>query len=746
MHYLDCRMLQGSGISTYLMGLIRIYKKNYDLNISYLVKNYTRVISNAPDYSNQFRFKSNIYSLHEQIFYPSILNSNDILHVPHYNAPLRFPGKLVITVHDLCHLVMKEFFKGPAKRFYSSIFMRQVLKISSVIITPSHFTKREIFKYFNIDPKKITVIHNGLDPHFYPRTINEQKTAQKANGFPCSYLLYVGNIKRHKNIKRLIQGYYKAWKQKSDLPKLFIVGQSDQGYDPYLEATSEYDEVNPDFENQVIFKGYVPYEDLPALYSGADAFIFPSLYEGFGFPPLEAMACGTPVIASNNSSLPEVLGDNALYVDPYDIHQITSSILKIYENAELLEPFINNGLKHVQQYSWEKSAEKHIEIYDRLAHKKRNILFVDQYSEYYGGGQIILIDLIKHIHTLNQWNLRVALPSSGNFSKEIKKLGIKINDCPVPVHDITRNPIIDSVLHLASSFWLAKNLYKICKVNDINILYCNGGRLFLMSWLVSKILDFQMIWHFHLVFHDRQKQLVEFLGKHSERLKIIAVSEKTKSPFQGNDLESKITILHNWIRPEFMIDSRHLSKRQQYPKMNLLNVGRISKEKGQYPMLQSLNQIPANSFQITIVGKLSNEQKFSLEFENLVNEMNKNGFSINLRGYLSDIQNEISKNDFLIVSSIIPEAFGITAIEAMARGVVVLANRQDSLSEFMVHQETGLFYDADDPQSLPNLIHEIQDHKYDLVQIRKNAYQMVKTRFYAPKQLARFQEILEETV
>ena len=408
---------------------LRIKKKKHDLNknINYLVKNYTRVISNAPDYSNQYRFKSNIYSLNEQIFYPSILKSSDILHVPHYNAPLRFPGKLVVTVHDLCHLVMKEFFKGPAKRFYSSIFMRQVLKKSSVIITPSHFTKREILKYFNIDPKKIAVIHNGLDPHFYPRTINEQKTAQKANGFPNSYLLYVGNIKRHKNIKRLIQGYYKAWKQKSDLPKLFIVGQSDQGYDPYLEATSEHDKVHPDFENQVIFKGYVPYEDLPALYSGADVFIFPSLYEGFGFPPLEAMACGTPVIASNNSSLPEVLGDNALYVDPYDIHQITSSILKIYENAELVEPFINNGLKHVQQYSWEKAAEKHIEIYDCLAHKKRNILFVDQYSEYYGGGQIILIDLIKHIHKHNQWNLRVALPSSGNFSKEIKELGIRIN-------------------------------------------------------------------------------------------------------------------------------------------------------------------------------------------------------------------------------------------------------------------------------------------------------------------------------
>jgi Glycosyltransferase len=281
---------------------------------------------------------------------------------------------------------MKEFFKGPAKRFYSSIFMRQILKKSSVIITPSHFTRGEILKYFNIDQKKIAVIHNGLDPHFYPRTINEQKTAQKTNGFPNSYLLYVGNIKRHKNITRLIQGYYKAWKQKSDLPKLFIVGQSDQGYDPYLEVISDFDEVDSDFENQVIFKGYVPYEDLPALYSGADVFIFPSLYEGFGFPPLEAMACGTPVIASNNSSLPEVLGDNALYVDPYDINQITSSILKIYENAEFVEPFINNGLKACTTIFFGKIPPKNILKYmTGLPPKKRKYFsLLINTGEYYG--------------------------------------------------------------------------------------------------------------------------------------------------------------------------------------------------------------------------------------------------------------------------------------------------------------------------------------------------------------------------
>ena len=140
------------------------------------------------------------------------------------------------------------------------------------------------------------------------------------------------------------------------------------------------------------------------LYTVVQTYLFFHHSMRFGFPPLEAMACGTPVIASNNSSLPEVLGDNAFYLDPSILIRLLQH-LKIYENAELVEPFINNGLKHVQQYSCEKSAEKHIEIYDCLAQKKRSILFVDQYSEYYGGGQIILKDLIKRVNSLNQWNL-----------------------------------------------------------------------------------------------------------------------------------------------------------------------------------------------------------------------------------------------------------------------------------------------------------------------------------------------------
>ncbi|HCP34040.1 MAG TPA: glycosyltransferase family 1 protein, partial [Deltaproteobacteria bacterium] len=283
----------------------------------------------SPDYPNQYRFQSKIYSVSEQLFYPKILGKGDVLHVPHYNAPLRFPGKLVVTVHDLCHLVMKEFFKGPAKRTYASVFLKAVLKKASKIITVSHFTEHEILKYFHIDQKKIEVIPNGLDPHFYPRSDKEQKRVREANRLPESYLLYVGNIKPHKNIAKLIKAYHKGWCQKPDLPKLVFVGQNDEGYDPFSEAMSKGDSTYLAFKDRVIFKGFVPYEDLPGLYSGAEAFLFPSLYEGFGFPPLEAMACGTAVLASNSSSLPEILNGHAVFIDPYDEEAISSAILQL---------------------------------------------------------------------------------------------------------------------------------------------------------------------------------------------------------------------------------------------------------------------------------------------------------------------------------------------------------------------------------------------------------------------------------
>ncbi len=738
-------MLHGSGIATYLLNLIRQYRSSDPQpELHYLVRDYTRVISSSPDYPNQHRFDSKIYSVSEQLFYPKILSKGDVLHVPHYNAPLRFPGKLVVTVHDLCHLVMKEFFKGPAKRTYASVFLKAVLKKASKIITVSHFTEQEILKYFHIDQKKIEVIPNGLDPHFYPRSDKEQKRVREANRLPESYLLYVGNIKPHKNIAKLIKAYHKGWCQKPDLPKLVIVGKKDEGYDPFSEAMSKGDSTYLAFKDQVIFKGFVPYEDLPGLYSGAKAFLFPSLYEGFGFPPLEAMACGTAVLASNSSSLPEILNGHAVFIDPYDEEAISSAILQLCKDSDLREKLIQHGLQHVRKFSWEDSAEKHLEVYRQLESRKRNILFVDQYGEYFGGGQVIHMDLIRHAFQNKSWNVIAALPSKGGFALRIQKLGVPVLLFPVPLHDISKNPLFDAMIHFMTSLWYVKNLIKICRENEISILYCNGGRIYLMSWIASKLMDLKVTWHLHLVLQERQKWLVVILGKNSNIQRIIAVSETAKSVFSGTSVDSKISVLYNWVSPEFMIESRRLSRKQKYSRMKFLIIGRISPEKGQLPMLQSISNINGESLEITIAGKMVEDPTFEEEFKELVEKLKLKGFQINSPGFVEDVKTEISRHDFLIISSKVPEAFGISAIEAMARGVIVMANRLGSLTEFVTHLETGLFYNADDPKSLPDLIHNIQDQKFDLAKIRKNAYQMVKTRFNAPQQLAQFEQILEE--
>ena len=179
--------------------------------------------------------------------------------------------------------------------------------------------------------------------------------------------------------------------------------------------------------------------------------------------------------------------------------------------------------------------------------------------------------------------------------------------------------------------------------------------------------------------------------------------------------------------------------------MKFLIIGRISPEKGQLPMLQSISHLKGESLKITIAGIMVEDPTFEKEFKDLVEKMKLKEFQINLPGFVEDVKTEISRHDFVIISSKVPEAFGISAIEAMARGVIVMANRLGSLTEFINHAETGFFYNAEDPESLPDLIHDIQDQKFDLVKIRKNAYQMVKTRFNAPKQLDQFDEILEET-
>jgi glycosyltransferase involved in cell wall biosynthesis len=234
---------------------------------------------------------------------------------------------------------------------------------SARVLTVSEASKRDILYYFNIPEDKVTVIHNGLDERFRvspPET--EIHRLRERFQLDEQFVLYAGNVKPHKNVERLIDAFHILHTNGFAHLKLLIIGSDISKYAMLRRAIHTYD-----LHKYVRFLGFVSDETLAALYRLAAVFVFPSLYEGFGFPPLEAMAAGTPVVASNLSSLPEVLGDAALLVDPYDANAIAQAIRRVLVDDALRRDLRIRGLAKVQDYSWEEAARHVRRIYNEVA-------------------------------------------------------------------------------------------------------------------------------------------------------------------------------------------------------------------------------------------------------------------------------------------------------------------------------------------------------------------------------------------
>ncbi|HBO89202.1 MAG TPA: glycosyltransferase family 1 protein, partial [Acidobacteria bacterium] len=234
---------------------------------------------------------------------------------------------------------------------------------SSRVLTVSEASKNDILKFFNIDPEKITVIPNGIDEQFkITPSVEAIARVQERYQLKSPFLLYVGNVKPHKNLERLIDAFFKLRKDGLTTLTLLIIGDEITKYTALRRTVHRYQ-----LHKYVRFLGFVPSDTLSILYRLADAFVFPSLYEGFGLPPLEAMASGTPVITSNVSSLPEVVGNAAMLVDPYDVNSIANGIQTVLEDSAYREKLTQNGLERAKFYSWERSVIKVKQIYDELS-------------------------------------------------------------------------------------------------------------------------------------------------------------------------------------------------------------------------------------------------------------------------------------------------------------------------------------------------------------------------------------------
>lgn len=364
---IDARMYstEFTGIGRYVYELVKALTELDD-------KNEYVLFMNEPEYSKfvesrrvkKVLVKARHYSVREQLGYLWTLRRAklDLMHFTHFNAPILYRKPSVVTIHDLT----LSFFPGKKMNsaFYRMAYntvLKAAVRNARKVIAVSENTKADLVEIAGTSPSKVEVVYEGVGEEFGPRGDQElQEDVHRKYSITRDFLLYTGVWRGHKNLVNLIRAFA-------------LLREGEEGHDLQLVITGEEDPYYPEvkrtvkelgLEHHVIYTGMVPEKELVALYQTATAYVFPSLYEGFGLPPLEAMRCGTPVVASKVSCIPEICGEaSAIYFDPYDPEDISNSIRKVLLDENLQKELRECGLKHSLKFSWEKMAQKTLEIY-----------------------------------------------------------------------------------------------------------------------------------------------------------------------------------------------------------------------------------------------------------------------------------------------------------------------------------------------------------------------------------------------
>ena len=298
------------------------------------------------------------FSLAEQFLLPVSLawQRFDLLHSPHYVRPYLQTCRSVVTVHDVILKICPESTPSKKPQLLFDLAMRLCLRSATKVITVSEFSKQSLVRHFRASPDNVRVIYEGVDTRFRLIEKAELVPLRERLSLPQRFALYVGINKPHKNLTRLIEAFAQV-RREVELD-LVIAGKEDPRY-PQAKIAAH----NLGVAERVRFLGDVAERDLPGLYNLAELFVFPSLCEGFGLPALEAMACGVPVVCSGTSSLPEVVGDSALLVDPYTTAEIAEAMVRVVTDSALRERLRERGLQRAAGFSWMETARQTLAVY-----------------------------------------------------------------------------------------------------------------------------------------------------------------------------------------------------------------------------------------------------------------------------------------------------------------------------------------------------------------------------------------------
>jgi glycosyltransferase involved in cell wall biosynthesis len=360
---IDARKLHDFGIGTYIRNLL-LHLARLDRQTDFVLLCRPEDRDTLASVGENFRpvpeWAGN-YSIAEQFRIPLALRREGVtlFHAPHYVLPPLISCRSVVTIHDCIHLMFPQYLPNRLAHVYARVSISLAARRATRVLTVSESSKRDILRFVDAPPDKIDVIYNAYDERFAvePREEDVIRVRERYQ-LHDEFVLYAGNVKPHKNLGRLIEAFNVVRGRGLDRLKLVIIGDEISKYAALRRAVHRHQ-----LHKYVRFLGYLPQETLAVLYRLAGVFVFPSLYEGFGLPPLEAMASGTPVVVSNASSLPEVTGDAAILVDPYEPRAIADGIHRVLTDETLRRELRQRGLARARQFSWETSVRRVREIY-----------------------------------------------------------------------------------------------------------------------------------------------------------------------------------------------------------------------------------------------------------------------------------------------------------------------------------------------------------------------------------------------
>lgn len=284
-----------------------------------------------------------------------IFHSSDVLN---YALP---GAKSVTTIHDLTTLILPEYHLPHIHKMQAAKF-RFAQEQANAVIAVSENTKRDIVRLLGIEPERVHVVHEGVEPGLRPLPAETIAPTLAAYGLDLqTYILHVGTIEPRKNLVRLVEAYHQVRQAVAQPPKLVLVGRKGWFYEEVYASVTALD-----LTESVLFLDTVTDEELPAFYNGALLMVYPTLYEGFGLPALEAMACGTAVVAANTSSLPEVVGNAGLLIDPTDVSAITNAVLSVLENRDFRANLSEKSLAQAQKFTWNQVAQETLAVYEKI--------------------------------------------------------------------------------------------------------------------------------------------------------------------------------------------------------------------------------------------------------------------------------------------------------------------------------------------------------------------------------------------